>query len=103
MSTAHDHGQPRLRVRRLQDDKGWLRSHRRYEVEFTPVGADSAEWVRATESPQHLLEPYLGVADSNSVVKAADGAWDGGAGPWESLFPGDRGVDPGSVPDQPGR
>jgi hypothetical protein len=36
------------------------------------------------------IDPYLGVGDAHAVVKAADRAWQGGTGPWESLYPGDR-------------
>jgi hypothetical protein len=91
---AHDYGQPRLRVRRAPDRKGWLRTHRSYEVEFTPPGTETAAWVRVTDAPNPLLEPYLGVADTHAVLAAADRAWDEGSGRWESLFPGDRDLDP---------
>ena len=89
MSRASDYGQPRVRVRRLPDKKGW-RTRARYEVELTEPGADEPSWTRVTTSPVTTIDPYLGVADAHSVVDAADRAWQGGTGPWESLYPGDR-------------
>lgn len=106
---AADHGMPRLRVRRLPDQDGKRRRRRRYEVELTKPGAERPAWTRETSDPVLVIDPFLGVADAHAVVSAADRAWQGGTGPWESLFPGDRvaqdevpGTDAPDVPD-PGR
>ena len=89
MTGAWDYGQPRVRVRRLADKKGW-RTRARYEVELTDPGATAPTWTRVTSSPVTTIDPYLGVGDAHAVVDAADRAWRGGTGPWESLYPGDR-------------
>jgi hypothetical protein len=89
MTHAFDYGQPRVRVRRLADTTGWRR-RARYEVELTEPGATKPAWTRETTSPVTAIDRYLGVADTHAVVKAADLAWQGGTGPWESLYPGDR-------------
>ena len=89
MTQASDHGQPRVRVRRLADSTGW-RKRARYEVELTEPGATEPAWTRETSSPVTTIDPYLGVGDPHAVVKAADRAWQGGTAPWESLYPGDR-------------
>ncbi|QWC84616.1 hypothetical protein KLP28_13730 [Nocardioidaceae bacterium] len=90
LTGAHDDGSPRLRVRRLPDGRRLLRARPRYEVAYTPVGSGRALWSSETDDPRELLEPYWGVADTHAVLAAADPAWDGGVGAWESLLPGDR-------------
>jgi hypothetical protein len=99
---AADYELPRLRVRRVPDAAD---GRRRYEVELTEPGADHPSWTRETSDALGALEPCLGVADAHAVRDAADRAWRGGTGPWESLFGADRetpsagaGGDPLTVP-----
>ncbi|GAB3787700.1 hypothetical protein [Nocardioides ungokensis] len=88
MTSAGDLGWPRIRVRRLPDS-GLLGWRHNYEVEFTEVGASSPTWTKTTRTPRPLIEPYLGWDEAPTVIQAADRAWDGGVGPWATLFPGD--------------
>ena len=88
MTSAADLGRPRIRVRRLPDSGlfGWRRT---YEVELTEVGATAPTWTKQTRTPRPLIEPYLGWDEAPTVIQAADRAWEGGVGPWATLFPGD--------------
>jgi hypothetical protein len=96
VSRAHDYEVPRYRVRRLPDERRWGRRRAVYEVEMTTPGKVEPEWVERTHHPESLLVQALGPGDAGSVCTAADRAWTGGVGPWESLYAGDR---PGS--DEP--
>jgi len=52
-------------------------------------------WSRITSTPVTLIDPYLGVGDAWSVIKAADAAWTGGVGAWTSLYePGPESAGP---------
>ena len=87
---AADYGQPRVRVRRLPDRKTLFGRRRVFEVEFTPYGADAPEWTRQTENPSKLVAPFLSGTDAYDVVIWASERWEGGIGPWASLFIADE-------------
>jgi hypothetical protein len=80
-----------LRVRRLPDARGWLRTHKQYEVASFPAGSDEPEWVRATEHPGSVLRSEgVHSTDVHDYVAQADRAWDGGTGEWRSGFPSEN-------------
>jgi len=87
---ASDYGQPRIRVRRLPDQRGLLRSRRCFEVEYTPFGADEPEWTKQTSRPEELIAPYISGTDRYDLVRDASRRWKGGVGPWSSLFTADE-------------
>ena len=91
MTRAADYGGPLLRVRRINDKRGLFRRHvPQYEVEFTEFGATRPSWVEITSDVARTLRPYCGLADGYAVRDAAKGAWNGGLGPWKSLYDADE-------------
>lgn len=72
-----------IRIRRLPPQRF---RRRRYEVHFISSAGQAPESIRITSTPVHLIDPYLGVGDAWSVVRAADEAWDAGSGRWV-VFP----------------
>jgi hypothetical protein len=48
---ASDYGLPRIRVRRLPDERRLWRRHPVYEVELTEFGAAEPAWTKVTDRP----------------------------------------------------
>lgn len=92
---AADYGSPRVRVRRLPDQRSRFRTHQVFEVEFTPYGADSPEWTKQTSRPSEVIQPYITGTDRYVVVSRAAELWTGGVGPWASLYYADEQDGPG--------
>ena len=91
-SPADPSRRPQLRVRRLPDERGLVRTRKQYEVGcFTP-GVDTPVRVRRTDHPRSVLrDEGVHTTDIHDYVARADAAWDGGIGPWRSGFPGEDG------------
>ena len=68
-----------IRLRRIAPVKG---KRRLYEVDFDDGLRDPI----VTRAPHRYLIPSLGVGDSWVVFDAADLAWNGDSGAWESLY-----------------
>ena len=84
-------GRRQLRVRRLPDERGWLRTRKQYEVASFQPGSDEPEWVRRTHAPGSVLRSEgVHSTDVHDYVAQADQAWDGGVGEWRSAYPSEN-------------